>query len=262
MTTASTPSFLAPFAPEAFFAEHWDQTPVLIARDDRDHFRDVVDLEELDRLVTSARIPVTNLNLARGDSPLPFASYSQGSLVDQARVLALHREGATIILRAVEQWSPALNRLRIAAEELFQLEAQINVYLTPASEKSTPPHWDTHDLVVLQIEGSKRWRLYEGRRTFPLSDEPFRIGEEAVSEDYREVVLHAGDTLYLPRGVIHEPVAEGYSAHVSIGVHTLRVYDLLEVALRMLAAREGSPLRRTLGDWARGGLRAVISNKV
>ncbi|MGE3509732.1 MAG: cupin domain-containing protein [Vicinamibacterales bacterium] len=237
---------------DAFMSEYWERCKLLIGRADPDYFKEVVDIAELDRLVSSVRIPATNLNLARGDTPLPLSSYTSGSsYVEKSRVISLHQEGATVILRSVEQWSPALNRLRIAAEEFFGFESQVNVYLTPASEKSTPPHWDTHDLFVLQIAGKKCWRLFGGERTLPLGDERFRVGSDFVSADREDIWLHPGDTLYLPRGVIHEPVADTYSAHVSVGVHTVRYYDLLTVALRLLAEREGSTLRRGLSPWCR-----------
>ena len=256
-STTSTPKFLAPISVERFFADHWGRERLIIHRDQPDFFRDDVDLGELDRLVTSVRIPVTNFNLARGDTPLPFSDYCVGSsFVDKRRAIDLHQGGATVILRSIEQWSPGLNRLRIAAEEFFRCEAQINVYLTPPGEKSTPPHWDTHDLVILQVAGRKRWRIHAGARTLPLGDERFRVNEDFVSREREEIVLHAGDTLYLPRGVIHEPVAEDYSAHVSIGLHTFRWYDLMNVALRLLAEQEGSPLREAVPMGHASGRRA------
>ena len=105
--------------------------------------------------------------------------------------------------------------------------------------------------MILQIAGSKRWRLFKGQRTLPLAEERFRLEGDYVSTDVEEVVLYPGDSLYLPRGVIHEPVAETYSVHLSIGIHTHRYYDLAHIALQLLAAREGSPLRRALprGDF-------------
>ncbi len=76
-----------------------------------------------------------------------------------------------------------------------------------------------------------------------MTDERFGIGTEFVSAECDEVLIHAGDTLYLPRGVIHEPVAQTYSVHVSIGIHTPRWFDVFSIALRMLAQREKSDLR-------------------
>lgn len=242
-----SPRFLSPVPVDRFMADHWGRKVLHVRRGDPDYFTALLSAAELDRIVTSIRIPASNFNLARGDDPLPFASYCVGNdFVDKRRALALHQQGATIILRALEQWSPGLNRLRVEAETLFGCESQINVYLTPPAEKSTPPHWDTHDLMVLQIAGSKRWRLFRGERTKPLSDERFQVGADYVSPEREEVVLNAGDTLYLPRGVIHEPVSESYSVHVSLGLNAHRGYDLAAVALRLLARREGSGLRELL----------------
>ena len=242
-----TPSFLAPVAASHFFSEYFGRKRLLVQRREPDYFRGVLDIEEFDRLVTSTRLPPANLTMAKGDTPIPQSEYVVGgTAIDQRRVIAHHQAGVTIILRAAEQWSPALNGLRVAAEDFFGVEAQTNVYLTPAQQKSTPPHWDTHDLFIMQLEGSKRWRLFRGARTLPLADERFRVGEDYVSPDCEEIVLHPGDTLYLPRGVIHEPVAETYSVHVSVGVLVTRYYDLLSTALRLLAEREGSWLREAV----------------
>jgi lysine-specific demethylase/histidyl-hydroxylase NO66 len=244
---SQAPVFLAPFPVISFNADYFEKARLLIQRNDRTHFRDWVDLAHIDELVTSVRIPPTNFNLAQGDKPLPLEVYCIGATyVDKVKVLALHQQGATIILRAAEQWSSRLNRLRVVAEGFFHCECQINVYVTPPNQKSTPPHWDTHDLLVMQIAGSKVWRLFKGKRTLPLADERFGIGEEYVSSECEEVTLHAGDTLYLPRGVIHEPVAQSYSAHLSIGIHTMRWYEVLSVALRLAAEREGSSLRTSV----------------
>lgn len=241
------PIFLNPFSEELFRSNYFEKNVLTIQRNESLHFNSFVDPSHIDELVTSVRIPPTNLNLAQGDTPLPLESYCiGGAYVEKARVLALHQEGATIILRSVEQWSLGLNRLKIIAEKFFDCECQINVYITPPNQKSTPPHWDTHDLIIMQIAGSKVWRLFEGERTLPLSDERFRIGNDYVSNEHKDVVLNSGDTLYLPRGVIHEPVAQTYSIHVSIGIHTVRWHDVLRVALRLVAEREGSLLRRSI----------------
>jgi lysine-specific demethylase/histidyl-hydroxylase NO66 len=241
----TVPSFLSPMPADEFRRQHLERAALLMQRADHGFFSSIVSLEQLDELVTSIRIPATNLNLAQGDQPLALSAYCSGAgYVDKGKMLDLHRRGATIILRSIEQWSADLNRLRIEAEDFFHCECQINVYLTPPGEKSTPPHWDTHDLMVLQIAGKKTWRLYDAARSLPLADERFAIGQDHVSADYRNMLLEAGDTLYLPRGVIHEPIAETYSVHLSIGINHLRWHDVVAAALRLVAEEEGSWLRR------------------
>ena len=245
------PDFLAPYPVERFFAESWERSTLVIRRGNPDHFRRFVTLDELDSLASSITIPPTNFNLARGDVPLPQASYCVANYVDKERALAHHEAGATIILRAAEQWSLGLTRLRAHAEEFFGAEAQLNAYLTPPSEKSTPPHWDTHDLFVCQVHGSKRWRLFQSARSLPLAGERFQIDSDEVGPLSAEITLHAGDTLYLPRGTIHEPVAETYSAHVSIGVLHPRWHDVALEVLQIVGTRERSPLRSALVDLGR-----------
>lgn len=248
MHTDTCPRFLAPCGAEEFRTRYLDRNMLVQHRCAPAHFRDMFDLEQIDSLVTSVRIPATNLNLAMGDAPLPMETYcAGGAYVDKAKVLDLHEQGATIILRSVEQWSGQLQRLRIEAEEFFGCECQINAYLTPPGQKSTPPHWDTHDLVVMQLAGRKTWRLYGGRKTLPLGDERFQIGRDFVSDGHHDVVLEAGDSLYLPRGFIHEPVADSYSVHLSIGVNVIRWHDVLELALRLVAEQEGNELRTSIG---------------
>lgn len=248
-TSRNVPDLLAPCSAEIFRTKYLDRQRLVIQRRDPDFFKDIISLDELDTLVTSVRIPASNVNLAQGDTPLPKETYCIGNdYVDKDKLLARHRQGATIILRAADQWSASLNRLRLMAEEFFGFESQINVYLTPAGQKSTPPHWDTHDLVVLQIAGSKVWRLYDGKRSFPLEDERFGIGIDHVSDCHEDIELTAGDTLYLPRGIIHEPVAQGYSVHISIGIHVIRWHQVLEVVLRLIAGMEGSWLRQACLD--------------
>jgi hypothetical protein len=100
---------------------------------------------------------------------------------------------------------------------------QINAYLSPAAARGLELHFDYHDVFVLQLDGCKRWRVWEplertrhpvrsGPRTaMPTFDE---LGEPAL-----DLGLAAGDCLYLPRGFPHAAeTVESASSHLTIGI--------------------------------------------
>lgn len=188
---------------------------------------DWVTLADIDQLIAAADFPPTNLDLADGTQPLPKTSYAPGGAIDRGKMFALHQEGATIILRAAHRWSGKLRRLCACAEWEFGFPVQANVYLTPASRKSTPPHWDTHDLFILQVVGVKGWRLFDSDYRLPLDSQRFSEDTFATGPIREEIDLREGEVLYLPRGSIHEPVAQSYSIHISLGVLVSRWTDLL-----------------------------------
>ncbi len=182
---------------------------------------------DVDQLFASVDLPATNLDLADGSQPLPKTSYAPSGVIDRRRVLGLHREGATVIIRAAQRWSAKLRRLCAGLEWDFGFPAQANIYLTPAGRKSTPPHWDTHDLFIVQVAGNKNWRLFASDYDLPLDSQRFSEEVFTLGRLVEQINLNVGEVLYLPRGVIHEPVADSYSIHVSLGVLVSRWVDVL-----------------------------------
>jgi ribosomal protein L16 Arg81 hydroxylase len=236
---------LGPSSAPIFLREHWQRKMMLVQRNCPSYFHSFLQLQDLDRLISSVKLPATNFDLAMDSSPVPKRSYCVGPEIDLERALAWHRRGATIILRAIHNWCEPLQRLRLAAEAILRFPAQVNLYLTPEENQSTPPHWDTHDLFILQLEGDKVWRIYDSPRQLPLDDERFSADVYTVGPLRCEFTMKAGDVLYVPRGTIHEPRSISYSVHASLGVLVIRWADLLGEALRV-ASEEDVELRQAI----------------
>lgn len=110
------------------------------------------------------------------------------------------------------------------------LWVNMNLYVTPPGlHVSAPPHNDRQDVFILQSSGSKRWKLYEPRVALPLEHQIRGkagdiIQEEELDKPLLDVMLHPGDILYLPRGIIHAtstPEApNSHSIHFTLGVET------------------------------------------
>jgi len=259
--TALIDWLVAPVPASSFLRDSWEREVLHVARDDPDHYGSLFTLDDLDRLLAETALPATNLNLARDGVPLDQGEYAVGGFVDMARVLSLHNEGATIILRSMEQWHRGLDRLTRAAAREFESVAQANVYATPPANRSTPPHWDTHDLLILQVVGEKVWRLYDAEHALPLARERFRDDVHSVGPRREEVLVRPGDLLYLPRGTIHEPQADSYSIHVSLGIAPTRIADVIEEVVR-LAAAHAEGLRRGIPPPAAGVSDLAVENAI
>jgi 50S ribosomal protein L16 3-hydroxylase len=77
------------------------------------------------------------------------------------------------------------------------------------------PHLDSYDVFLLQVQGTRRWRI--GRVTDPQwqPDAPLKILNNFVAE--QEWLLEPGDVLYLPPRWAHDGVARGECMTCSIG---------------------------------------------
>ena len=109
---------------------------------------------------------------------------------------------------------------------------QANAYSTPASSQGLGVHHDTHDVLVLQVAGRKRWLLYEPLLELPLRKQRWSAQLGDPGEPVDDITLAAGDTLYLPRGWPHEAAAADADAlHITVGLHPQTRIDALRDAL-------------------------------
>jgi hypothetical protein len=151
---------------------------------------------------------------------------------DVPRLLAEWDAGATIVLQALHvHWRPLAVFCR-QLEEALGVPVQANAYYTPRGSQGFGVHHDTHDVLVLQVAGEKRWHLTDPLLELPLKHQRFsaELGEPAEKGD--ELVLRAGDTLYLPRGWLHSAETSATdSLHLTIGTTAHTWTDAFKAAL-------------------------------
>jgi bifunctional lysine-specific demethylase and histidyl-hydroxylase NO66 len=116
--------------------------------------------------------------------------------------------------------------------------AQVNAYFTPPESQGFVAHFDDHDALIVQLEGSKIWHLYEGIDVPPHEMAGHPSFTPADLPTPVDVLLETGDVLYVPRGRVHaaESTSE-LSAHMTIGLHAP---TLVLLATRMLNALSAS----------------------
>jgi len=114
---------------------------------------------------------------------------------------------------------PSLAALCRAVEKTFSSHFQTNVYLSPSQAQGFKTHFDSHDVFVLQVAGSKLWTLYDTGIVLPLRGQAFDPDKHISGPPTREFTLQAGDLLYCPRGLYHSARStDETSLHVTLGL--------------------------------------------
>ena len=243
--------------PAAFAAQYWGRQPLLTrASELGGEYTDLLDSAAVDELVSRRGLRTPFLRMARDGSVLAPASFTRGggagaSVGDQAaddKILALVGDGATLVLQALHRtWPPVIDFTARLSAELGH-PVQVNAYVTPSGNQGFAPHYDVHDVFVLQVAGHKRWLIHEPVLVDPLPDQPWEQRREAVTARARQTPLidaelAPGDALYLPRGTIHSAKAlGGLSIHLTVGIHPVTRHDVVR---RLLTAAQQDPSLRT-----------------
>jgi lysine-specific demethylase/histidyl-hydroxylase NO66 len=242
-----------------FAEKYWATKPLLTSAASLGQgFDDLLAPGDVDELLSERGLRTPFLRMAKNGSVLAATTFTRSggvgaTVADQVaddKVLAQLADGATLVLQALHRnWPPLIRFGSDLAAELGH-PVQINAYITPPENQGFAAHYDTHDVFVLQVAGSKRWRIHQPVIEDPLPDQTWehrkpQVAARAAEPPLIDTVLQPGDALYLPRGYLHSAVAQGeLSIHLTVGVHPLTAYDLAGELIAAAAADRA--LRRSL----------------
>ena len=240
---------------QRFAEDYWGRTALLSPSSDLPSgFDDLFTAEAVDELIMRRGVRTPFIRMAREGAVLPAAAYTAsggfgaeiGDQVASDQVFARFADGSTIVLQGLHRlWPPIIDFTRELVDDLRH-PVQVNAYVTPPSSQGFDPHYDTHDVFVLQIAGEKHWRIHPPVHVDPLSSQPWSdhraaVARAALEEPAIDTVLRPGDALYLPRGWIHSATAGGdaTSVHLTIGISAYTHADVVAALL----ARVGDSAR-------------------
>jgi len=138
--------------------------------------------------------------------------------------------GTTLILNDIGgRARAALGELVDDTSRVTGTEARVNAYVSERGETGFGWHWDDHDVIIVQLTGSKLWRIFEPHELAPLRGWTSNTtrGRETAS-----VLVRPGMGLLVPRGWGHQ--VRGFegelSSHLTMSVTRPRARSLIEVA--------------------------------
>jgi bifunctional lysine-specific demethylase and histidyl-hydroxylase NO66 len=255
---------------ESFLNEIWAETHYHVQRHCVGYFDNLLHgPSPVEDLLELFRPEPSRVRLVRGHDKRSTDNYrlADGSL-DLVHVRSDFADGYTIVLDDVEQYARVIASLAHSIEVELNFATKVNAYVTPPGSQGFLAHYDEHDVLILQIQGSKVWHLYDGVDVPPHEmrrQEPVDMAGLPLPTDVR---LQAGDVLYLPRGRIHAAEATSDpSVHLTVGIHAPTLLALVTRALYSLSFSDDRvhtqlPPRHLDDPAVRAGVDAVVRDVV
>ncbi|HVF54608.1 MAG TPA: cupin domain-containing protein [Pyrinomonadaceae bacterium] len=262
---------LDPCTREEFLASSWGKTYRHI-RGARGKFSHLLPWSELNEILRRHRLDFPRLRLVRDGKGVPLTSYLRHVTAARRKAAIPRlvadgltrqlREGATLVLDAVDELYRPLEQLAEQLERFFREHVQINAYAGWHTSRGFDVHFDEHDVFILQVTGRKRWSVYGMTKPHTLArDDAGRPEKPADDRPLWQETLEAGDLLYIPRGWWHvaEPLDEP-TLHLTVGIHNRTGVDLLRWLGERMSASE--TFMRDLPRFASAEERAAHMNQL
>lgn len=128
------------------------------------------------------------------------------------------KDGSSLTIKNFESYHPKIYDVALKIGKALQSIPHANLYYTPVGQQTFDRHTDPHNIVIAQLSGIKKWKV----------------------DGLNEITLQPGDILFLPKNLAHEAVALEDSIHLSIGLYSLEVLDVLA---QVKITKENLPLK-------------------
>ncbi len=266
--TAFFDKIIAPCSVEAFFNTYHEKKILYIPRNDASYYEPVLTSRELSAFLDRQDIFYPSLRMVKNGKELPSGEYTlkgvpighhkKDGIIHTEKAFALFNDGATMVVQAGQRYFDHLSACCMELSRKFNAPVQANLYITPNRSQGFNPHWDTHDVFVLQIAGTKTWHLYGFEKELPTKNQGF-VSKGYSKEPEQTLQLSPGDFLYVPRGYVHDAMADdGISSHITIGVLSFTWARYFNEIFPQL--EEFKELREAVPFW-KGDLSGLIKEK-
>ena len=258
---------LSPFSVDEFLREVLGRN-FFVGKGQPGKFSGLLPWEDVNRILRQHRLDVPRLRIVQDGRQIPsdaFITYRAGKSariprLRSAELTAKLREGATLIIDSVDELQEPIAQLSENLERVLHARIQVNMYAGWRTSRGFDLHWDDHDVIVMQVDGRKHWKVYPMTREYPLAVDSKSLANSPETPLW-EGMLEAGDYLYIPRGWWHVAVPlDEPTLHLTFGLHQPNGVDFLAWFAERL--RSSAAVRRDLPRFATPADRAAHLERI
>lgn len=158
-------------------------------------------------------------------------------------IMRLHSGGASVVCDHTQKVSNQVFYFAKFLERIFECNVHGNMYMTPSNMTAFNPHYDKHDVLVLQLRGSKKWSFYK-----PLDEgQKHNIYKKEQVVKIEEFEIKPGQLLYIPQGLVHAAESTNETSwHLTLGLTGYLWRDALKDLIDAAATPKNMSLLRPL----------------
>lgn len=180
---------------------------------DGNRYGSLLDWQRLRQMIEAGNIPGEALRITKETVAIPPPLYVENGCVVRERVDRLMSHGASLIVERINHHVPALEKLCASIASRTAEAIKAGVIATTGDGGALDYHFDDEDLLIFQLEGSKRWRIHGPPVRYPVTG--MNVSPTPRRELVFDDVLRPGDFLFLPAGYWHQCANErGLSLHL------------------------------------------------
>jgi ribosomal protein L16 Arg81 hydroxylase len=267
---ATLAELVAPLTEAEFLSLLRERKLTLLRGANADRYKGLLNWKSLRGMLERGEHPgnLVHLRLSRDSTKVPlerwFSKTGHGSKVDVAKAEAYMAQGFSLCITCIDENAPHLAALcnDIRARSFEQIK--LGVIVTTGKEGAFKLHYDPEDLIILQVEGSKRWKIYGPAVSQPVIGMPIQSPPPEEAPIFDEV-LRPGDFLFLPGGNWHR-CENGPARSVHLGFFFLppTPWHFVKAVMSDLVAEEmfRTPLTRLAGPAELAALEADFKRRV
>lgn len=204
-----------------FFLNHFEKN-ILISKVDL-NFNDVIKpVSSWEKSLLELMINNKDLTFVKNSLKVDTKFFINNGKVDHTRMSFLHQNNFTFYLKKVEKYFSEIEHfVKELERELYPFKIQTNLFMSCANHIGLLPHFDCHDIFVLQLHGQKNWKCWQGFVQNMDYERPLDSDLKkalVISEKMNPILdynLSPNELMYLPRGVIHAPYPVTNSTHLT-----------------------------------------------